>query len=102
MPERLNSDYLIFGYRLIESKLKIEKVWLKKIWEITCSSERWPLKTQTKRDIIYNIRPASWYSAKNRFKAFTKKENFVNALYETQFKYKGKSYKDIYIKNIKD
>lgn len=101
-PERTDSDYLIFGYKLTGSELKIERVWLKKIWEITCPSERWPLKTQTKRDVIYNIRPASWDSERSKFKTFGVKEEFVDALYETQEKYKGFSYKDTYIKNKKD
>jgi hypothetical protein len=101
MPERTDSDYLIFGYKLVGSKLKIEKIWLKKIWEITCPSERWPLKTQTKRNIIYNIRPANWDSAHSRYKTFGVKEKFIDALYETQENYVGKSYKDIYLKNKK-
>lgn len=86
-PARLNSDYLIFGYRLNGSSLTIENVWLKKIWEITCSSERWPLKTQTKRDVIYNIRPASWYSLFSRYPVFGNKEDFVRALFDTQKQY---------------
>lgn len=102
MPERTDSDYLIFGYRLIRSVLKIEKIWLKKIWEITCPSERWPLKTQTKRNVIYNIRPASWDSTSSKYKTFEAKEDFINALYETQAQYKGQSQKDTYLRNKKD
>lgn len=102
MPERTDSDYLIFGYILTGSSLRIEKIWLKKIWEITCPSERWPLKTQTKRDVIYNIRPASWDSDNSRYKTFGVKEEFVDALYKTQNKYTGKSHRDLYLKNKKD
>ncbi|MFA0320393.1 NgoBV family restriction endonuclease [Vibrio sp. 10N.222.55.A3] len=86
-PTRLNSDYLIFGYRLKGNILTIGDIWLKKIWEITCPSERWPLKTQTKRDQIYNIRPATWYSSRSRYKPFSTKEEFVTALYDTQKEY---------------
>jgi len=98
-PERIDSDYLIFGYELSGSKLRISKIWLKKIWEITCPSDRWPLKTQTKRDVIYNIRPATWYSTNNKFKVFTSKEKFIDALFETQEQYKGESFKYLYFKN---
>ncbi len=87
IPNRVNSDYLIFSYELIESALTIKNIWLKKIWEITCSSERWPLKTQTKRNVIYNIRPATWYSSNPRYKVFASKEKFINALFETQKSY---------------
>ncbi len=86
-PNRVNSDYLIFGYKLEGSTLKIENVWLKKIWEITCPSQRWPLKTQTKRDVIYNIRPAAWHKNNTRFDVFSSKNDFVNALYQTQKQY---------------
>jgi hypothetical protein len=88
-PERIDSDYLIFGYKLSGSRLTIEEIWLKKIWEITCPSERWPLKTQTKRNVIYNIRPAAWYSKNARYHIFTSKDEFVEALYATQKEYLG-------------
>lgn len=83
-PNRLYADYLILGYRLIGSQLTIERVWLKKIWEISCSSERFPLKVQAKRDVIYNIRPAAWYSDRARSPVFRTGSDFVNALYSTQ------------------
>ncbi|MCV6638239.1 NgoBV family restriction endonuclease [Candidatus Albibeggiatoa sp. nov. NOAA] len=100
MPERVDSDYLIFAYRLEKSALKIENVWLKKIWEITCPSERWALKTQTKRDVIYNIRPANWYSDKTKYKTFASKQDFINALFKTQQDYTGSSYKTLYLENL--
>ncbi|MDR0218333.1 MAG: NgoBV family restriction endonuclease [Enterobacteriaceae bacterium] len=83
-PERLDSDYLIFGYRLNGYDLIIENIWLKKIWEITCPSGKWPLKIQMKRGIIYNIRPATWDSHNVQYPVFPNKEAFVSALYETQ------------------
>jgi len=91
-PNRINSDYLIFGYKLNGSSLSIEQIWLKKIWEITCPSERWPLKTQTKRDVIYNIRPAAWYSNSSHYRPFNCKEEFVKALFETQKLYLNKTF----------
>ncbi len=48
-PHRLDADYLIFAYIVDNGILSIHEIYLKKIWEITCASERWPLKTQTKR-----------------------------------------------------
>lgn len=86
-PHRLYADYFILGYRLIGSKLIIENVWLKKIWEISCSSERFPLKVQAKRDVIYNIRPAVWYSNRARYPVFYNDQQFVDALYATQKQY---------------
>ena len=83
-PERLFADYLIFSYSLKGSKLRISNVWLKKIWEITCSSQRYPLKTQVKRGVMYNIRPASWYSKNPRFPVFSDWSKFVHALYNTE------------------
>lgn len=100
-PERAESDYLIFSYKLSGSKLSIENIWLKKIWEITCPSERWPIKTQTKRDVIYNIRPASWYSTRSRFKVFSTKKEFIDAVFETQAEYTGSDNKSLYLANKK-
>lgn len=99
MPNRTNSDYLIFSYKLTGSVLSIENIWLKKIWEITCPSRRWPLKTQTKRDVIYNIRPAAWYSDRATYEVFTSKESFINAVFETQAEYTGSDNKDVYLRN---
>jgi len=98
-PARLDADYLIFGYTLDQGVVTIKDIWLKKIWEITCSSERWPLKTQTKRDVIYNIRPATWYSDKTHYHTFSNQDDFVNALYETQEQYNGKNNKELFLKN---
>ena len=86
-PNRLFADYLIFSYELDGHRLKISDIWLKKIWEITCSSDAFPLKIQRKRGIIYNIRPATWYSKNPRFEPFLDWKQFVKALYETEKKY---------------
>lgn len=90
-PHKLFSDYLIFSYKLDGAKLKIINIWLKKIWEITCASKEFPLRTQNKRNVIYNIRPGSFQSlGKNkRYQTFTDPKEFVDALYETEKKYNG-------------
>lgn len=80
---KTDCDYLIISYSLIGSTLRIKNIWLKKIWEITCPCSQYPLKVQQKRGVIYNIRPATWYSDNAKFKPFNSKWEFVNALQET-------------------
>lgn len=78
---RLNADYLIFGYILNDQwELSIDSLSLKKVWEMTCPSERFPIKTQVKQDIIYNIRPANWFSNRTSFPIFDSKIDFINAI----------------------
>ena len=84
---RLNADYLIFAYRLENGNFKIEKVWLKKIWQITGNSEQYPIKCQIKKGSIYNIRPISWYSPRAKFKSFNNRLEFVEALHQTLMQY---------------
>ncbi|WP_195910021.1 NgoBV family restriction endonuclease [Bathymodiolus azoricus thioautotrophic gill symbiont] len=48
-PKRTNADYLIFSYTLNGSKLNIQDIWIKKIWEITCPSAKIPLKNPSKK-----------------------------------------------------
>lgn len=80
-PYRLDSNYLIFEYsRLHNDKIRIKNIWLKKIWEICCPSDRTPIRLQIKKGQIYNIRPATWYSDKTTFKPFKTRLEFVNAL----------------------
>lgn len=87
-PYRLDSDYLIFKYDMDTKTgdVLIKNVWLKKIWEICCSSDKFPIKTQFKNGQITNIRPATWYSRRSKFPAFTCKEHFLSALEETIFR----------------
>ncbi len=84
---RLDADYLIFSYTMRDKVLMIKDFWIKKIWEITCPSELYSIKTQNKQDMIYNIRPSVWYSDRARFKSFKTKQEFVEALYKTIKKY---------------
>ena len=82
---RLDSDYLIFSYTSSEEGvIKIDKIWCKKVWEITGSSREFPLNCQRKKGQIYNIRPVRWMSEKeNIIKPFPSKEKFIAALYKT-------------------
>lgn len=87
---RLDADYLIFGYQLINYQLEVKEVWLKKIWQITGSSSRFPVCCQVKKDVIYNIRPAKWYTKSNRIfnsRNFKSRRDFVNALHQTLLQY---------------
>ena len=100
-PYRLFADYIIFGYEMDdEGKITIENIWLKKIWEIAGSSEKYPLKTQVKRDMIYNIRPNSKFK-KGLSSPFGSHNDFIKALYETLVKYKGKTLADIWLVDFK-
>lgn len=102
-PHRLDADYLIFAYKVKNGVLSIHNVFLKKIWEITCPSERWPLKTQTKRGVIYNIRPSSFHSNRGRYLSFPSKNEFIEALFLTEEKYLDQvsENKAKYLENIK-
>lgn len=84
---RIDSDYLIFAYQMNGSEITIKNVWLKKIWELACPSSTYPLKVQEKKNVIYNIRPSTWYSEKSKFKPFGSKEEFLSALNETRYQY---------------
>lgn len=91
-PFRLDADYLIFGYEMSDKgDITIKKMWLKKIWEIAGDSKQYPLKTQVKRGMIYNIRPNSnfKFDGKGPFKS---KEEFLNATYLTLASYKSKDF----------
>jgi type II restriction enzyme len=84
---RIDSDYLIFAYRMQGSEITIADVWLKKIWELACPSGTYPIKVQEKKQIIYNLRPGVWYSDRSTFKPFDSKEAFLAALNETRYQY---------------
>lgn len=81
-PKKIDADYLVIGYTLRNSVLKIEKIWYKKIWELCCKSENWDLRLQIKRDMIYNIRP---YNLKGElsnltYKPFGTKQEFLDSI----------------------
>jgi len=77
---RLDANYLIFEYEMLNYDLIIQNVWLKKVWEISCGSERSPVKIQWKQGVPVNIRPATWYAKKTAFPIFTSRKDFVLAL----------------------
>ena len=79
-PYRLDADYLIFEYIDLHGGIAIKRVWLKKVWEIACSSERSPLKIQWKQGIPVNIRPATWYSTRTTYPPFSSRLAFVEAV----------------------
>ena len=79
-PYRLDSDYLIFEYRENEDSIEIKNIWLKKVWEICCGSERSPLKIQWKQGQPVNIRPATWYSKKTNYQIFNSRRDFVKSI----------------------
>ena len=81
-PWKLDAQYLCLKYTMNEETgiVTIDNVWLKKVWEISSPSARWAVKVQDKKNVIYNLRPASWYSEKPGFKTFKSKEHFLSAL----------------------
>lgn len=79
-PYRLDADYLIFEYIDVHGGIIIKNIWLKKVWELCCASERSSLKTQIKQGFPYNIRPATWYSSRAKYKPFSNRNEFVLAL----------------------
>lgn len=85
---RLDADYLIFSYTLDKKGVfQIKDVWLKKVWEISVPSEKYPVNCQVKKDVIYNLRPGIWYSPRAKFKPFDSRSSFVEAINKTHLKY---------------
>jgi len=82
-PTRLDADYLIFAYDLINGALSIRQIYLKKVWEITGRATDYPLNCQRKNGQIYNIRPISFHSIQATILPFTCKGEFIAALYKT-------------------
>lgn len=104
VPERLDADYLILSYKMIETELSIENVWLKKVWEIAGTSQKNPVNLQTKYSQPYNLRPVNWHtSRKVKNLPFPDKSAFLNAISETLTKYPAHtdSYSKNWLKNVK-
>ena len=102
-PERLDADYLILGYKMVDSVLSIENVWLMKVWEIAGTSGTNPINMQTKNKQPYNLRPIKWYAKSAKNKPFKDKESFLNAISETLKKYSHStsSYSDDWLNRVK-
>lgn len=79
-PYRLDASYLIFEYTDLHGGIAIKRIWLKKVWEICCDSERSPLKIQWKQGVPVNIRPATWYAKKPKYQIFNSRKDFVTAV----------------------
>jgi len=100
-PYRLNADYIIFGYTMnTTGDITVQKIWLKKIWQIAGKSSTYPLKTQVKRGMIYNIRP------EGNFKhglpsTFRSEADFIKAIYGTLKLYKNASFADNWLNTFK-
>lgn len=80
---------------------------MKKIWEISSPSEKWSVKVQDKKGIVFNIRPSVWYSDKTDYPTFESLEDFLSALEEVIYTYpdthsKGATWKKDLIKSYKD
>lgn len=99
-PYRLDADYLIFGYTMNDSgDITIQKVWLKKIWQIAGKSSNYPLKTQVKRGMIYNIRPEGNFKNGTQ-STFRNDADFVRAIYGTLRLYKNQQFADNWLKTL--
>lgn len=98
---RLDANYLIFGYDIDqEGNIKIVDMWLKKIWEICGDSSKYPLKTQVKRGMIYNIRPESNFKY-GKDSTFKNKDEFLCAVYHTLRLYKGDDFANDWLSVLK-
>jgi hypothetical protein len=84
---KLDSDYLILGYSLSNGVIKINDIWLKKIWEITCASKEYAIRTNVKQGKIHNIRPYNFKSLSKGFQPFNSRLSFIKAIKETLTKY---------------
>lgn len=102
VPERIDADYIILSYKMIDSKLSIDNIWLKKVWELTSPSGQDPIKLQVKRGQIYNLRPCTWYSNRLSYNPFTNKKDFLEAISKTLDLYpQCEKYKDKWLEKVK-
>jgi type II restriction enzyme len=77
-PQRLDSSYLVFSYTLENGLLRVDKIYLKKIWEMTGPSEKNILNLQVKRGFPYNIRPKNF--VQQSIDTFASRKEFLNHL----------------------
>ena len=82
-PWHLDADYLIFEYSTDpeDFTMKIERIWLKKVWEICGPSDRSEIKCQWKNNVLYNIRPIAWYSENPQYLPFNDWRLMLESVY---------------------
>ena len=87
-PYMLFVDYLIFGYTMNEDsgEIRIEHIWLKKVWEITRRMKDWPINLQIKKKVVHKIRRGVFYSKVMGYPMFRSLEDFLAALEETVYR----------------
>lgn len=76
--ECLDTDHLVFAYRLTGNQVCITNFWVKKIWQMTGPSDTNILNLQVKQGSPVNIRPKNWDSP--RVETFASRLDFVQAL----------------------
>ena len=102
IPERIDADYLILSYKMIDAQLSIDNIWLKKVWEMTSPSGQDPIKLQVKRNQIYNLRPCTWYSKRLQYQPFENKTDFLKSISETHNMYpQCAQYKENWLDKVK-
>lgn len=87
-PYMLHSKYLIFGYSMSDKGIvTIKKLWLKNVWEICRTSDKWAINVQFKNGMVQKIRPAKWYgrNKQSKFLPFDCLEDFLAAIEETVY-----------------
>lgn len=85
-PYHLDTDYLIFGYKMDEQTgdVVVKDLWLKKIWEIMRPMDNWPITVQYKNGRVQKMRPGNWFTSTRRSgKMFECMEDFLSAFEET-------------------
>jgi len=79
----VDADYLVIGYRQSAAGISLERFMLKKIWQMTGPSDKYPLNLQVKRKVPVNIRPKNFTSEKIiRTGLFSSSDAFLEALDE--------------------
>lgn len=84
-PNKINANYFILGYKPASDNFAegftLEKLYLKKLYQICGPSKKYPLNIQVKRNQPYAIRPISFY--KEAPKSFNSPTEFIQAVKET-------------------
>lgn len=84
VPERLDDDYIVFGYHFDGANLSIANYWVKKVWELTGPSPLHFLNLQVKKNQPYNIRPKNW---RGSGEIFSSRKDFVVAISKARKKF---------------